>query len=117
MVSDSPPRKPPATSPDGSQRSLLTRLSRFTMGLRSVVRGEIRATDATLELLRRGHVRIRRRRERELLTTLASQPAELLPEFTQLTPAELFSRSRHTDILSGHGRRGHRSGPTELISY
>src|SRR5687767_235512 len=94
------------SQPSGfSQRSYSSRLSFLATGFRGVLRGEISASAAARELLRRGRVVAARRRERRMLDELASQDVHLRPEFQTLSSAELLKHFRE------------RSGPTFLPGF
>jgi hypothetical protein len=71
------------------------RLSRLKMGVRSVLAGQISPSKAGLELLRRGRVKLSRRRERLLVGNLSSQPAQLTDPYNGYSPAELLNHFRH----------------------
>ena len=70
------------------------RLAFLRIGVRSVLRGEISAGVAAREYLRRGRVALVRRRERASLDELRSKTAHLLPQFQNLSPAELLKHFR-----------------------
>jgi hypothetical protein len=66
----------------------------LTKGVRSVLRGRIGFAQATREAFRRGRSAVRRRRERAMLGDLASQPAQLRPEFQLLSSSDLLRHFR-----------------------
>lgn len=73
-------------------------------GFCRVLRGEISASVAVRELLRRGQAVVNRRRERRMLDQLASQAAQLRPEYQFLSSAELlkhFSERTSPSFLPG----------------
>lgn len=63
-------------------------------GLRSVLSGEIGASVAARELVRRTKTSAAQRRERQTLDKLASQPAQLQPEFQAHSSADLLKHFR-----------------------
>jgi len=73
-----------------SERSYASRFSFLATGFRSVLRGEISASAAARELLRRAQVMVARRHERRMLADLASQEVQLQPEFQKLSSSELL---------------------------
>ncbi|MBC8030879.1 MAG: alginate lyase family protein [Pyrinomonadaceae bacterium] len=83
-----------APTPGSTQPSYASRLSFLASGIRSVFRGEISASAAARELIRRGRVIVTRRSERRMLNELDSQAVELLPQFQTLSAAELLSHFR-----------------------
>lgn len=83
-------RLSPATSALSEQSSV----SFLAHGFRSILSGEISASVAARELVRRGQTIAVRRRERLMLDQLASQPAQLLPQFQALSPADLLKHFR-----------------------
>ena len=83
-----------STVSDPFPRSDTSRSSFFASGFRSVMRGEISVGVAAHELLRRGQVIAGRRRERRMLDRIASQPAQLRPEFQSLSRSELTKHFR-----------------------
>ncbi len=76
------------------QRSFASRFSFLATGLRAVLRGEISASAAARDLLRRGRVIAARRRERRMLDELGSQDVQLRPQFQTLSAAELLKHFR-----------------------
>lgn len=63
--------------------------------IRRTLRGEVSATTAALEVLRRGRARLARRRERARLSKLQQREAHLRPEFAKMTGADLLSHFRN----------------------
>ncbi len=59
--------------------------------IRKTLRGEVRTSTAALEAVRRMNSALLRRRERAQLDQLNRQPARLIPEFAQMSRAELLS--------------------------
>ena len=75
----------------------------MTSGVRKVLDGQVSFIAAVREAFRRGRSRVNRRRERELLAELASQPARLRPEFSNLSSSDLLKhfRERVRPVLPG----------------
>ncbi len=71
-----------------------SRTSFLTSGIRSLLSGEISAKVAARELMRRGQAIAARRRERQAIDELATQPAGLLPAFRSHSPSELLQHFR-----------------------
>jgi hypothetical protein len=69
-------------------------------GFRRVLRGEISPRVAAHALLRRGQAVVDRRRERAMLDQLASQAAQLRPEYQSLSSAELLKHFRERNSPS-----------------
>lgn len=72
----------------------------FSTGFRRVLRGEISASVAARELLRRGRAVIDRRRERRMLDQLSSQATELRREYQSLSSADLLKYFRERNSPS-----------------
>ncbi len=85
-------RLPTAAS---SPRANPSPASFLAKGFRSLLSGEISISLATRELVRRGRALSDRRREREMLDELRSQPAQLRPELQSLSAAELLKHFRN----------------------
>jgi hypothetical protein len=68
--------------------------STIAKGVRGVLGGNISLAQAVREGFRRGRAKATSRRERSLLAELASQPAELVPEFQELSPSDLLKHFR-----------------------
>lgn len=85
---------PRAQSPRSFRPFNSSRTAFLVAGLRSVLNGEISASVAARELLRRGQLIAARRRERRTLDALTSQPAQLRPEFQSLSSPDLLSHFR-----------------------
>jgi hypothetical protein len=62
--------------------------------IRRALRGEVSARVVALEMLRRGQVTLRRRRERASLEHLDERPARLRAEYSRLSPSELLEHFR-----------------------
>ncbi len=62
--------------------------------LKRTLRGEVAATAAARELLRRSRARLSRRRERARIGKLQEQRARLQPKFAQMTHTELLAHFR-----------------------
>lgn len=80
-----------------SERPKNSSRSTVAKGVRGVLGGNIGFAQAMLEGFRRGRATSARRRERALLTELASQPARLLPEFQKLSSSDLLKHFRGRD--------------------
>lgn len=66
----------------------------LTKGIRSVFSGQVSFGRATREAFRRGRAAVQARRERATLEELASQPAQLRPEFQSLSSSDLLRHFR-----------------------
>ncbi|MFN2532433.1 MAG: alginate lyase family protein [Pyrinomonadaceae bacterium] len=80
------------------------RRSRLQRGLNGLLTGQINARTATLEVIRRRGAKAARRRERASVEKLAALPAQLLPEFSALSPVALLSHFRERSSPSSYIR-------------
>jgi hypothetical protein len=94
MTSDSATPDPRSKTPNQTSSRSKSRLSFLTAGVRGVLRGEISAPRAALEVLRRTRVKLSSRQERALIEQLRNKPAQLTSEFRSLSPAALLEHFR-----------------------
>lgn len=66
--------------------------------IKRMLRGEVAATTAARELLRRSRVRLNRKRERARLSKWQERTAQLQPEFAKLPGAELLKHFRNRSV-------------------
>ena len=78
-----------------SVRGDLSPVSFFAKGFRRLLNGEISVRVAARELVRRRRAISERRREREMLDELRSQPAQFRPEFQSLSATGLLKHFRN----------------------
>lgn len=83
-----------------SERSHKIRLAFLRIGVRSMLRGDISPRQAAQEYFWRCRMALNRRRERNRLEELTSQPARLRSEFQKLSSSELLKQFRERDTPS-----------------
>lgn len=77
--------------------SFISRPSSLIPKIRRALRGEVDPRTVALETLRRGTLRLRRKRERAQLDQLNKSPARLSPQFARLSPTALLAHFRRRD--------------------